>query len=196
MFEPTQPARRAVNAQRLSLFDDFAYEKMLWNDEQVDDAELLQIIIEEKEVWIIVSRQSLAFGPKRAIKNLIAKPTLLALEFIFLAARGAEKICDRAVIRKLVLSADCRSLDNRPNLEPNARSTLSRFVNRSHKESELLQSQASWKRSTPPPAPAPAARFSASRPRGRGVDRSRPAGSSRVRGWCRNISRASARPMP
>ena len=37
MMDPIQPARRAVAASGLALFDDVAHEEMFWNDEEIDD---------------------------------------------------------------------------------------------------------------------------------------------------------------
>jgi hypothetical protein len=78
IFEPIQPARRAVAASGFRL-DDLADEEMLWHDEQVYDGEGFQIVIHQQKIGIVAGGQTLAFGMKLAVQNFRAESTLLAL---------------------------------------------------------------------------------------------------------------------
>jgi hypothetical protein len=73
---------------------------MFWNNEKVSYSKLLQIVIQKKQAWIVVRRQSLAFGSEGAIKYLVAENTLLAFQLILFFARPTEKISDWAVVGK------------------------------------------------------------------------------------------------
>jgi hypothetical protein len=69
-------------------------------DEQIDDRKRLEIVVHQKQVWIVACGQTFAFGLECAVDNPRSEFALLALEFEFLAAGAAEEIRKRAVIRE------------------------------------------------------------------------------------------------
>ena len=71
---------------------------MFWHDEQIDHRKRLEVVVHQEQVRIVACGQALALGLEGAVNNPYPKLALLALEFEFLVARGAEEISERAVV--------------------------------------------------------------------------------------------------
>jgi len=97
--DPAGTTRR--RCERLSDYDDFAHKELLGNDEQAYDAQLFQIVVQQKEVRVVARYQTLAHGAECAIEHPVTERALLAFQFIFFVAQGAEKIRNRPVQLKL-----------------------------------------------------------------------------------------------
>ena len=85
-------------SQWLSFLDDLANEKVLWDDEQIDDRKRLEIVFHEEQVRIVACSEPLAFRLEGAIDNPRAEFALLTLEFELLATGGAKEVCKRAIV--------------------------------------------------------------------------------------------------
>jgi hypothetical protein len=68
------------------------------HNEQIDDCKRFEVVVHEKQVWIVARSQTLAFRLEGTIDNPCPEFALLALEFEFLVARRAEEIRKRAII--------------------------------------------------------------------------------------------------
>src|ERR1700730_2394933 len=62
--------------ERLPLLDDLAHKELFWNNEQVRDAPLFQIVFQKKEVGIVAGGQAVAHGAKGAVEHLGAERAL------------------------------------------------------------------------------------------------------------------------
>jgi len=96
--DPARAARRG--GEGLSFLDDLADKKVLGHNEQVNDRERLEIVIHEKQVWIIARSQPLTFRLECPVDNPCSEFAFLALEFEFFIAGDAEEIGERAVVRE------------------------------------------------------------------------------------------------
>ena len=83
-----------------AFLDDLADEKVFRHNEQIDDRERLEIVVQEKQIWIVARSQTLAFRLECAVDNSRSEFALLTLKFELLIAGGAEEICERAVVRE------------------------------------------------------------------------------------------------
>ena len=74
--------------------------KCFGSDEEIDDRKRFEIVIHEKQVWIVTCGQPLALGLECAIDNARAELPLLTLELKLLIAGRAIEIRKRAVVRE------------------------------------------------------------------------------------------------
>jgi hypothetical protein len=86
--------------QRFSFLDDLADKKVFRNDEQINDCKRLEIVVHQKQVWIVARSQTLAFRLERAVDNPRSEFALLALQFELFAAGGTEEIRQWTVVRE------------------------------------------------------------------------------------------------
>src|SRR5258706_14845054 len=83
------------DGERLSFLDYLADEKVLRHNEQIDDRERLEVVVHQKQIWVVAGSQSLAFRLECAVDNPRSEFAFLALEFELLVAGGAKEICER-----------------------------------------------------------------------------------------------------
>ena len=83
-----------------SIFNDFANEKMLGHDEQINDRKRLEIVIHQKEIWVVARSQALTFHLESAVGNAFAKVSLLTLEFELFSANSTKEVCKRTIVRE------------------------------------------------------------------------------------------------
>ena len=102
IFDPIQPARRAVcfKGFRSSMIS--RTKKCLGTTIRLTTVNCLRVVVQQKETGIVAGGQAIAFGPEGAINYFGAEGSLPTLEFEFLSARCTEEISNRTVVWKRI----------------------------------------------------------------------------------------------
>jgi len=83
-----------------AFLDDLADEKVFRHNEQIDDRERLEIVVQEKQIWIVARSQTLAFRLECAVDNPRSEFAFLTFKLELFIAGGAEEIRQRAIVRE------------------------------------------------------------------------------------------------
>lgn len=104
IFDPIQPARRAVDASGLRLSTMSGTKKCLGTTHTSVTLRRAKIIIQQHEIWIGGGCKALDFRCVSAIRDLAPERFLLTLELELIVAIAAEEVCNWKIGGELVQS--------------------------------------------------------------------------------------------